>query len=102
MNKQYVEHAGIQALIDQLEAMHPDDDLYETITRDESTEYQVMDEESEECPLARMVKVDTSPLAAYLYKRNNALMAELALADERQDDIATSNSQINMAKARHG
>jgi len=101
MNKQYVEHSGIRALIDQLEAMHPDDDLYGTIIRGEPTEHQVMDDESEKCPLARMVKVDTSSLAAYLYKRNNALMAELALADERQDDIVASNSQINMAKARH-
>lgn len=88
------EQPGIRELIEQLEAMRPDDDLYDTITRNEQT-YQrhERDEEYELYPLVKKTKTGTTALGEKLLQRKIAMMAELALADELEESSASTNSK---------
>lgn len=87
------EHAGIRELVDQLEAMRPDDDLYDNITRFERLERHVRDEEYEVFPLAKKASHDSSALGKRLLKQKIELMDELALADEYADEFGESSSK---------
>ena len=81
------EHAGIRELIDQLEGMRPDDDLYDNIRHSDLLERPIRDEEYEVFPLAKKAPSDSSALGKRLLKQKIELMDELASADEYADSI---------------
>lgn len=97
-----IEHASIRELVDQLEAMRPDDDLYDTISRCELLERHIRDDEYEIFPLAKEANSDTSALATQLLKRKMELMDELALSDEYDDDFSDISSSKQKAKQTQG
>lgn len=97
-----IEHASIRELVEQLEAMQPEDDLYDSITRSEQVEPRIRDEEYEVFPLAKKSKSDTSALGAQLLKRKIELMKELALSDEYEEDIRDSNNSKKKSRSTHG
>ncbi len=97
-----IEHASIRELVDQLEAMHPDDDLYDNITRCELLERHIRDDEYEVFPLAKKANNDSSALGKRLLKQKIELMDELALADELADDFSDSDGSKKKAKWTQG
>ena len=74
-----VEHAAAKELIEQLEDMSPDDELYDAkvIVLAEQIQHHVKEEEGEMFPKARKAKLDSEELGAQMTKRKAELMAEL-------------------------
>ena len=97
-----VEDPSIRDLVDQLEAMRPEDDLYDTITQDEKFVRRVRDEDYELFPLAKKAKSDTSALGAQLLKRKIELMEEMALLDEYEEDLREENESKKKFRLHHG
>jgi hemerythrin superfamily protein len=72
-----VEHAGAKELIAQLQAAHPDDDLYDAkvTVLGEQIDHHVQEEEGSMFPQARGSGIDTLSLGAALLKRKAELLA---------------------------
>jgi hemerythrin superfamily protein len=124
MDEALVEHAGAKELIAQLQAAHPDDDLYDAkvTVLGEQIDHHVLEEEGSMFPQARGSGVDTLALGAALVKRKAELLASKAelLAspgtprvltavnddgDDLQDDRPARkarNSQTSTRSRRHG
>jgi hemerythrin superfamily protein len=77
MDEALVEHAGAKELIAQLQAAHPDDDLYDAkvTVLGEQIDHHVQEEEGSMFPQARASGIDTLSLGAALLKRKADLMA---------------------------
>ena len=75
-----VEHASAKDLIAQIEAMQPDDDLYDAkvTVLGEYIDHHVKEEEGELFPKARSLGLDLQALGAQLQARKEELLAELA------------------------
>jgi hemerythrin superfamily protein len=87
MDEAEVEHAGAKELIEQLEAMQPDDDLYDAkvIVLGEQVEHHVSEEEGEMFPKVRRANVDTAVLGAQMLQRKLELQEELGLPDDTEE-----------------
>jgi hemerythrin superfamily protein len=75
MDEALVEHAGAKSLVEQLETMDPDDDLYDakvTVLGEQVTHH-VKEEEGEVFPKAKKAKVDTVALGAEMARRKAEL-----------------------------
>jgi len=74
-----VEHAIARDLIEQIEAMEPDDALFDArvLVLAEYVEHHVQEEESEIFPQAEKSGIDLDELGAELADRKNELLAEL-------------------------
>lgn len=79
MDEALVEHAGAKELIAQLEAMDPEDDLYDAkvTVLGEQVEQHVKEEEREMFPKAKQAKVDTLTLGARMIERKAAIQENL-------------------------
>jgi hemerythrin superfamily protein len=77
MDEALVEHAGAKELIAQLQAAHPDDDLFDAkvTVLGEQIDHHVEEEEGSMFPQARASGIDTLALGAELLKRKAALGA---------------------------
>lgn len=104
MDEANVEHAGVKELIEQIEAMRPDEDLYDAkvIVLGEQVEHHATEEEEEMFPLAKKAKVDTAALGAEMYQRKMALMAEMGIAEDGEDGMAASASAKKKPKSSQG
>ena len=77
MDEALVEHAGAKELIAQLQAAHPDDDLYDAkvTVLGEQIDHHVEEEEGSMFPQAKGSGIDTVSLGAALLKRKAELLA---------------------------
>jgi hemerythrin superfamily protein len=77
MDEALVEHAGAKELIAQLQATHPDDDLYDAkvTVLGEQIDHHVEEEEGSMFPQAKGSGIDTVSLGAALLKRKAELLA---------------------------
>jgi hemerythrin superfamily protein len=84
VDEAFVEHAGAKALIAQLQAALPDDDLYDAkvTVLGEQIDHHVDEEEGSMFPQARASGIDTQSLGAALLKRKAELLANAAPAPE--------------------
>jgi hemerythrin superfamily protein len=75
MDEALVEHAGAKDLIEQLEGMAPEDDLYDAkvTVLGEQIDHHVKEEEGEMFPKAKKAKVDTASLGAEMGQRKAEL-----------------------------
>jgi hemerythrin superfamily protein len=85
MDEALVEHAGAKELISQLEAMDPEDELYDAkvTVLGEQIDHHVKEEEGEMFPKARRAKVDLEALGTQMAERKAELREDLALIEER-------------------
>lgn len=74
-----VEHASAKELIRQIEAMQPDDDLYDAKVKvlGEYVRHHILEEEKEMFPAAAKAGIDTPDIAAELRERKEALQKTL-------------------------
>jgi hemerythrin superfamily protein len=74
-----VEHAGAKDLIAQIEAMDPEDDLYDAKVKvlGEQIDHHATEEEDEMFPKARKTKLDMVALGEELQARKDELMASM-------------------------
>jgi len=116
MNEALVEHAGAKELIAQLQAAHPDDDLYDAkvTVLGEQIDHHVHEEEGSMFPQTRGSSIDTLSLGAALLKRKAELLANpgappavnTAGNDEGGDGLdeqppkQTSNRQTSSARPK--
>jgi hemerythrin superfamily protein len=79
MDEAVVEHASAKDMIAQIQAMGPDDDLYDAkvTVLGEYINHHVEEEEGEMFPKARRAKVDMEGLMNQLLERKTALMGEM-------------------------
>ena len=79
MDEALVEHAGAKRMIEELEGMEPDDELYnaKVAVLGEETDHHASEEEHEMFPKARKAKVDTAALGEKMARRRSALKSEL-------------------------
>jgi hemerythrin superfamily protein len=77
MDEALVEHAGAKELIAQLQAAHPDDDLYDAkvTVLSEQIDHHVQEEEGSMFPQAKGSGIDTVSLGAAMLKRKAELLA---------------------------
>jgi hypothetical protein len=80
-----VEHQGAKQLIAEIEAMNPDDDLYDAKVRvlGENVKHHVEEEEKKLFPETQKTELDVDSLGQQLAARKAELMAELAGARRR-------------------
>ena len=103
MDEALVEHAGAKDLIAQLEEASPDDDLYDAkvTVLGEQIDHHVEEEEGEMFPKAKKAKVDTQVLGGVMLKRKYALMTEMGLDDEgEEEDEGEANAKTPRAAKR--
>lgn len=95
MDEALVEHAGAKDLIEQLEGMDPEDDLYDAkvTVLGEQIDHHVKEEEGDMFPKAKKAKVDSDALGAKMLKRKLELMDEMGISDE-QDDGESASEKI--------
>ncbi len=82
MDEALVEHAGAKELIAQLQAMDPEEDLYDAkvTVLGEQIDHHVEEEEGEMFPKAKKAKLDTLALGAKMLKQKLALMAKMGIS----------------------
>lgn len=99
-----IEHEAITELIEQIEAMHPSDDLYDAkvVVLGEQVEDHIMEEEGEMFPLVKKSKIDTATLGALMFERKKELMAEMGVRDEsvNMSDSTRTKKKSNPAQGR--
>ena len=94
MDEAYVEHAGAMDLIEQLEAMLPEEDLYDAkvTVLGEMIEHHVKEEEGEMFPKVRKARLDLADLGDQMLMRKRTLTAEQTLSDE--NDAASAAEML--------
>jgi hemerythrin superfamily protein len=85
-----VEHETARELIAKLESASPDDARYAALVKvlGEYVRHHVEEEEDEVFPRARAAKLDQASLAAAMLERKQALMTELGLGDDEEEEVA--------------
>ncbi len=116
MDEAFVEHAGAKELIAQLQAAHPDDELYEAkvTVLGEQIDHHVEEEEGSMFPQAKASGIDTVSLGLALLKRKTELLANPSTqpvtgangeGGDEQDDLHTddgsSHPKIPSARKPH-
>lgn len=85
-----VEHATARDLIEQLEVMEPDDELYDAkfSVLGEYVNHHIKEEQDQMFPQARSAKMDLSALGAELAERKQELMAEISqeFGEDEEDE----------------
>ena len=94
MDEALVEHAGAKALIAQLRAMTPDDELYDAKVTilGEQIQHHVKEEEGEMFLAARQAKVDTEAVGGAMATRKADLVTELG-GSEAEDAESRTGAQ---------
>ena len=94
MDEALVEHAGAKSLIAQLEEMSTEDDLYDAkvTVLSEQIEHHVREEEGDMFKKARKTDLDTGTLGAKMLKRKQALMTEVGVSTEDEEDEAVEGA----------
>jgi len=97
-------HAGIQELVEQIEAMQPGSDQYDAkvVVLGEQVEHHFMGEEEEMFFLAKEAKLDMASLGAQMQQRKIALMAELGVPNEPDNAAEASTNVKKKARPTHG
>ncbi|URI07580.1 hemerythrin domain-containing protein [Aquincola tertiaricarbonis] len=90
VNEANVEHASAKDLIAQIQESDPSDEMYDAKVKvlGEYIDHHVKEEESELFPQARKAKVDLAGLGEQLNERKQALMAEMGLGMEEEEEAA--------------
>lgn len=90
VNEANVEHASAKDLIAQIQESDPSDEMYDAKVKvlGEYIDHHVKEEESELFPQARKAKVDLAGLGEQLSERKQALMAEMGLGMEEEEEAA--------------
>lgn len=103
MDEAEVEHEAVDALIGQIEAMVPGDDLYDAkvVVLGEEVEHHIQEEEDEMFPLVKKAKLDTLDLGMQMIERKIELIAELGKPDE-SDDMGTPHTGKKKSKPVQG
>ena len=93
MDEALVEHAGAKELIEQLEGMSPQDDLYDAkvTVLGEQIDHHASEEEEEMFPKAKKAKLDLQELGAQLTERKEELQGRPALSSSSRS-AASGNS----------
>ena len=75
-----VEHAGVKALISQLEGLEPDGEMYDAKVKvlSEYVKHHVKEEQNEMFPKAKASSIDMAELGARLNARKNELLMQKA------------------------
>ena len=99
MDEALVEHAGAKDLIEQLEGMDSEDDLYDAkvTVLGEQIDHHVKEEEGDMFPRAKKAKVDTQALGAQMQKRKLELMDEMGISYDQEDDDSSSKGAHKVA-----
>jgi hemerythrin superfamily protein len=102
MDEALVEHAGAKELIAQLEEASTDGDLYDAkvTVLGEQIDHHVKEEEGDMFPKAKKAKVDTEALGALMLKRKAALMSEMGLDDDEEEQNAEMETKSTRAAKR--
>lgn len=87
MDEALVEHAGAKKMIEELEGMEPDDDLYDAkvMVLGEEIDHHAGEEEGAMFPKARKAKVDTGGLGEQMAQRRRALKSTMNAGREAAD-----------------
>jgi hemerythrin superfamily protein len=87
MDEALVEHAGAKDLIEQLQGMDPDDDLYDAkvTVLGEQIDHHVEEEEGEMFPKAKKAKLDTVALGEKMLKKKLSLLEEMGVSEDDVD-----------------
>lgn len=95
MDEATVEHEGAKRLIAELEAMSPEDALYDAkvTVLSEYIEHHVKEEEGSMFPQAKKAKVLTEALGEQLAQRHDELAAEAGADAEESDEPAAKSSK---------
>jgi hemerythrin superfamily protein len=108
MDEALVEHAGAKELIAQLQAAHPDDDLYDAkvTVLGEQIDHHVEEEEGSMFPQAKGSGIDTLSLGAALLKRKAELLANAGAsspisAGVRGNDLDDEGDRTGQQEARN-
>lgn len=90
MDEAIIEHVGVNDLVEQIEAMRPNEPLYDAkvIVLGEQIERHFRDEEYEMFPMARQANVDTALLGARMLELKIALKEEMTSSTEREEHVA--------------
>ena len=102
MDEALVEHAGAKDLIEQLEGMDSEDDLYDAkvTVLGEQIDHHVKEEEGDMFPRAKKAKVDTQALGAQMQKRKLELMDEMGISYDQEDDDDSSSKGAHKVAAK--
>ena len=102
MDEALVEHAGAKDLIAQLDESSPDDDLYDAkvTVLGEQIDHHVKEEEGEMFPKAKKAKVDTKALGGAMLKRKMALMSEMGLDGQGDDEDEDAGDDVGAKVTR--
>lgn len=94
MDEALVEHAGAKTLVEQLETMNPDDDLYDAkvTVLGEQISHHVKEEEGQIFPKAKKAKLDTATLGAEMAERKAELQASESHSKSLRSVVANSAS----------
>ena len=99
MDEALVEHAGAKDLIEQLEDMDSEDDLYDAkvTVLGEQIDHHVKEEEGDMFPKARKAKLDTEALGARMRKRKLELIEEMGISEDQDHGEAFSKEASRAA-----
>jgi len=94
-----VEHASAKELIAQLEAMEPDEELYDAkvTVLSEYINHHVKEEQNEMFPQVKKAKLDLQALGEELMARKQELKVELGLEEEEEEE---EDTEVNVAARR--
>jgi hemerythrin-like domain-containing protein len=100
MDEALVEHAGAKDLIEQLEEMSPDDDLYDAkvTVLGEQIQHHVREEEGNMFPKAKKAKVDTAALGTQMAERKSELMDELGMEDDKETKVVVPKKKAGKTR----
>ena len=87
MDEALVEHAGAKKIIEELEGMEPEDELYnaKVTVLGEEIDHHAAEEEHKMFPRAKKAKLDTAGLGEQMAQRKRALKSRLNVGREAAD-----------------
>jgi hemerythrin superfamily protein len=84
MNESVVEHASARELIEQIQKMSPDDELFDAkvVVLGEYVNHHIREEQNQMFPQVRKTDLDLNALAEQLRTRKKELMAEMGIDED--------------------
>lgn len=97
MDEALVEHAGAKDLVEQLESMDADDDLYDAkvTVLGEQIDHHVKEEEGTMFPKAKKAKLDTKALGAEMAHRKSQLQAVMEEEEEEAVNVSARSTRTS-------